>query len=69
MRIGAVISSMTEDERRHPECFLYDMRRLARVARGSGREEQEVADVLDRFTMLRRIMIQMGGRPAFSARP
>ena len=40
VRIAAMISSMTEDERRHPECFvvesLHDTSRLARVARGSG---------------------------------
>ena len=80
VRIGAMISSMTEDERRHPACFvvtrqeeivaggerkqqrgtLYDMSRLARVARGSGREEQEVTDLLDRFAMMRQMMMQIG---------
>jgi len=80
VRIGAMISSMTDDERRHPERFVvtsweeivdggkrkkkrsafYDMSRLARVAAGSGRKEQEVADLLNRFAMMRQLMMQIG---------
>jgi signal recognition particle subunit SRP54 len=78
--IRAMISSMTDDERRHPERFVvtsweeiveggkrkkkrsafYDMRRLARVARGSGHKEQEVADLLNQFAMMRQVMMQIG---------
>src|SRR3954467_2939273 len=80
VRIGAMISSMTDDERRHPERFVvtsweeivdggrrkkkrsafYDMSRLGRVAKGSGRKEQEVADLLNRFAMMRQLMMQIG---------
>jgi signal recognition particle subunit SRP54 len=80
VRIGAMISSMTGDERRHPERFIitsweevveggkrkkkrsafYDTGRLARVARGSGRRDQEVADLLNRFAMMRQMMMQIG---------
>src|SRR5215471_11883878 len=80
VRIGAMISSMTEDERRHPERFIvtsweevveggkrkkkrsafYESGRLARVAKGSGRREQEVADLLNRFAMMRQMMMQIG---------
>jgi signal recognition particle subunit SRP54 len=80
VRIGAMISSMTDDERRHPERFVvtsweeivdngkrkkkrsafYDMSRLGRVARGSGHKEQEVADLLNRFAMMRQLMMQIG---------
>jgi signal recognition particle subunit SRP54 len=80
VRIGAMISSMTEDERRHPERFVvtsweeivdggkrkkkrsafYDTGRLNRVARGSGHKEQEVADLLNRFAMMRQMMMQLG---------
>jgi signal recognition particle subunit SRP54 len=80
VRIDAMISSMTEDERRHPERFVvtsweevveggkrkkkrsafYDMGRLKRVAVGSGRKEQEVADLLNRFAMMRQMMMQLG---------
>jgi signal recognition particle subunit SRP54 len=80
VKIAAVISSMTEDERRHPERFIitsweevvdgdkrkkkrsafYDQGRLKRVARGSGRKENEVADILNRFAMMRQMMMQLG---------
>jgi len=79
-RIKAVISSMTDDERRHPERFVvtsweeiveggkrkkkrsafYDQSRLRRVARGSGRKENEVADLLNRFATMRQMMMQIG---------
>ena len=86
VRIKAIISSMTDDERRHPERFVfssweevvdggkrrkkrsafYDQSRVRRVARGSGRKENEVADLLNRFAMMRQLMMQIGGldRPA-----
>jgi signal recognition particle subunit SRP54 len=80
VRIGAMISSMTGDERRHPERFIvtsweeivdngkrkkkrsafYDTGRLKRVAQGSGHKEQEVADLLNRFGMMRQMMMQIG---------
>jgi signal recognition particle subunit SRP54 len=80
VRIGAIISSMTGDERRHPERFIvtsweeivdngkrkkkrsafYDTGRLKRVATGSGHKEQEVADLLNRFGMMRQMMMQIG---------
>jgi signal recognition particle subunit SRP54 len=80
VRIQSMISSMTLDERRHPERFIvtsweevleggkrkkkrsafYDNNRLARVARGSGRRDQEVADLLNRFAMMRQMMMQIG---------
>lgn len=80
VRIKAIISSMTNDERRHPERFIvtsweevvegerrkkkrsafYDHTRLRRVARGSGRREAEVADILNRFATMRQMMMQLG---------
>jgi len=80
VRIESMISSMTEDERRHPERFIvtsweevveggkrkkkrsafYETSRLGRVARGCGRREQEVADLLNRFAMMRQMMMQIG---------
>src|SRR3954447_1447331 len=79
-RIKAIISSMTDDERRHPERFVitsweevldggkrkkkrsafYDQGRLRRVARGSGRKEAEVGDILNRFATMRQLMQQIG---------
>src|SRR6185295_4819519 len=80
VKIGSIISSMTGDERRHPERFIitsweevveggkrkkkrsafYESSRLARVAKGCGRREQEVADLLNRFAMMRQMMMQIG---------
>ena len=84
-RIIAMISSMTEDERRHPERFVvttwemivegskaekqqhdivydaaFDMRRLRRVAQGSGRTVHEVIDLLHQFSILQQLMLQIG---------
>lgn len=76
----AIISSMTQDERRFPERFVvtsweeimeggrrkkkrsafYEASRIRRVARGCGRREPEVADVLNRFAMMRQMMMQIG---------
>jgi signal recognition particle subunit SRP54 len=80
IKIGAMISSMTEDERQHPDRFIitsweefidggkrkkkrsafYDQGRVRRVARGSGQKETEVADLLNRFAMMRQMMQQIG---------
>jgi signal recognition particle subunit SRP54 len=80
VKIGSMISSMTEDERRHPERFIitsweevvegdkrkkkrsafYDQGRIKRVARGSGHKDAEVADLLNRFAMMRQLMQQIG---------
>lgn len=80
VKIKAVISSMTNDERRHPERFVvssweevldggrrkkkrsafYDQGRMRRVARGSGYKENDVADILNRFAMMRQLMMQLG---------
>jgi signal recognition particle subunit SRP54 len=79
-RIKAIISSMTDDERRHPERFIvtsweefsdgerrkkkrtafFEQSRLKRVAKGSGRRENEIADLLNRFAMMRQMMMQIG---------
>jgi len=80
VRISSIISSMTEDERAHPDRFIitsweelveggkrkkkrsafFDQRRVARVARGAGRKDNEVADLLNRFAMMRQVMMQIG---------
>jgi signal recognition particle subunit SRP54 len=80
VRIASIISSMTQDERRHPERFVissweeiadggarkkkrsafFDQSRIRRVAAGSGHKESEVADILNRFAMMRQMMMQLG---------
>ncbi len=81
VRIQAMINSMTQEERRHPEKFLetswqdviaggqqkaqkkvanYHMDRIRRVARGSGRKEGEVVELLQKFAMMRQMMTSLG---------
>jgi signal recognition particle subunit SRP54 len=70
--LEAIILSMTPEERRRPE--IIDGRRKRRIARGSGREVQEVNQVLKGFEQMRTLMKQLrGGKmpkiPGFPALP
>src|SRR5678816_4338257 len=47
-------------KRKKKRSAFYESTRLARVAKGSGRREQEVADLLNRFAMMRQMMMQIG---------
>jgi signal recognition particle subunit SRP54 len=58
-RFDAIISSMTPDERRHPE--LINGSRRQRVARGSGTSVQDVNRLLKQFAQLRKMMKQFKG--------
>jgi signal recognition particle subunit SRP54 len=82
VKIEALISSMTVQERKHPEVFVvtswemitsgqgqqqrrrraadYDEKRVKRVAKGAGRKEHEVKELLNKFAMMRQMMVQMG---------
>lgn len=82
VKIQALINSMTNDERRHPDRFLetsweeltsgggkarkpamtYQMGRVRRVAKGSGRREQEVIELLHKFATMRQMMMSMGAQ-------
>ncbi|MFZ2486710.1 MAG: signal recognition particle protein [Anaerolineae bacterium] len=57
-RIEAIISSMTADERRHPEVINGNRKR--RIARGSGSEVSEINDLLSQFKQIKRMMKQFG---------
>ncbi|MEZ4768244.1 MAG: hypothetical protein R2844_07450 [Caldilineales bacterium] len=56
-RIEAIISSMTLDERRHPETMNASRKR--RVARGSGTEVQDINELLSQFKQIKKMMKQM----------
>src|SRR5262245_46688590 len=80
VKIQAMISSMTTEERKHPERFVvtswqdiveggkvkkrkaadYELSRVRRVAKGSGRKEHEVKELLHKFATMRGMMMQMG---------
>src|ERR1700737_4171956 len=57
--LEAIILSMTLQERRPPE--MIDGRRKRRIARGSGREVQEVNQLLKGFEQMRQLMKQLRG--------
>jgi signal recognition particle subunit SRP54 len=57
-RIEAMISSMTPDERRHPE--IIDGSRRKRVARGSGTAVEDVNRLLKQFNEMQRMLKMVG---------
>lgn len=59
VRIESMINSMTRAERKHPD--IINDSRIARIAKGSGREEGEVKDLLVKFKDMRDLMTAMGG--------
>jgi signal recognition particle subunit SRP54 len=48
------------ERRKKKRSAFYDVSRLQRVAKGCGRRENDVADVLNRFAMMRQMMMQLG---------
>jgi signal recognition particle subunit SRP54 len=56
----AMVSSMTRVERRQPEVFQKEPSRVKRVARGSGRSDKDVVDLLQRFMYMRQLMGDIG---------
>jgi signal recognition particle subunit SRP54 len=59
VRIESIINSMTLAERQRPD-ILTDSR-IRRIARGSGRTDGEVKDLLVKFKDMRDLMVAMGG--------
>ena len=58
-KIEAIIWSMTEEERRHPELIDRDFKRRDRIAKGSGRSIQEVNRLRDTLAQMKTQMKQM----------
>jgi len=59
VRIESIINSMTPVERKKPDTI--DESRILRIAKGSGRKESEVKDLLVKFKDMRDLMVAMGG--------
>lgn len=57
-RVEAILNSMTPQERRHPE--ILNASRRHRIARGSGTTVADVNDLLKQFTMVKKMMKEMG---------
>lgn len=62
----SMINSMTKDERAAPELLAKSPSRRRRVARGSGRTEQEVSELIGVFTGMRAQMQTMSRMMAIS---
>jgi signal recognition particle subunit SRP54 len=58
-KVEAMIQSMTPGERARPDAI--DRSRASRIARGSGRQQSEVVDLVKRFTQMRELMAGLGG--------
>jgi signal recognition particle subunit SRP54 len=65
VRIGAMVHSMTRQERRSPELLLTKTpegrSRVQRIAKGSGRTEKDVKDLVDRFMQMKQMMSLFSG--------
>jgi len=57
-KVEAIIQSMTSGERHDPDCI--DRSRAGRIARGSGRQQSEVTDLVKRFGQMREMMRTLG---------
>lgn len=55
-----IIQSMTKDERNYPD--LINASRIKRIAKGSGKTEAEVRDLLNQYQMMKKMMRQLGGK-------
>ena len=59
--INAIISSMTEEERKKPDLIATSPSRRERVSKGSGRSYQEVNSLVKRFEDMKKQMKAMSG--------
>jgi signal recognition particle subunit SRP54 len=65
-RIVAMVDSMTQGERLRPDSITDP--RLKRIAKGSGRTEKEVRDLLKQYNAMRGVMRQIGSAPGLLSR-
>ncbi|MDQ3459494.1 MAG: signal recognition particle protein [Deinococcota bacterium] len=63
-RVEAIISSMTEAERRKPR--LLNASRRQRIARGSGTTVQDVNRLMKNYEQMKKLMKKMAGRGGFN---
>ncbi len=65
-RIVAMVDSMTRSERQRPDSITEG--RVKRIARGSGRTEKDIRDLLKQYGAMRGVMRQIGDAPGLLAR-
>ena len=59
--IEAIIGSMTDEERKHPDLISTSRSRKERIAKGSGRSYAEVNNLTQQFETMKKSMQQMAG--------
>jgi len=55
-----IMQSMTKKEKENPDCI--DASRIKRIAKGSGRSESEVRELLDQHNKMKKLMKTLGGK-------
>ncbi|MEM5773036.1 MAG: signal recognition particle receptor subunit alpha [Candidatus Aenigmatarchaeota archaeon] len=55
-----IIQSMTKEERENPE--IINASRIRRIAKGSGRPESEVRELLQQYEQMKKLMKMLGGK-------
>jgi signal recognition particle subunit SRP54 len=65
-KVVAIVSSMTKSERQRPDS-IHDLR-IRRIARGSGRTEKDVRDLLKQYNAMRNVMKTVGNAPGLLSR-
>jgi signal recognition particle subunit SRP54 len=65
-KIVAMVHSMTAAERQRPDSITEG--RVKRIARGSGRTDKEVKDLLKQYNAMRGVMRQVGSAPGLLSR-
>jgi len=59
VKVESLIQSMTPQERRQPD--IIDKSRATRIAKGSGRKQTDVTDLVARFDQMKQMMSALGG--------
>ncbi|MEM5766611.1 MAG: signal recognition particle receptor subunit alpha [Candidatus Aenigmatarchaeota archaeon] len=59
-RYKHIIQSMTKEERENPE--IINVSRIKRIAKGSGRPESEVRELLQQYEQMKKLMKMLGGK-------
>ncbi len=67
-RAEAIVSSMTKRERLDPDVFTKEKGRIARVAKGCGRTDRDVVDLLQRFSFMKKMMGDIGQQAGMLSR-
>jgi signal recognition particle subunit SRP54 len=67
-KIESIIHSMTKKERIDPSLFDKQPARVARVAKGSGRGEADVKDLLQRFNWMKKMIGDIGSQAGLLAK-